>query len=86
MMYALNDIADEKHLREEMALKFLACIIRPLNPSFAGLILELCCEFAAGETQTSQLVQLQSYPGHAFPIYCVFADSSILKNSREASP
>ncbi|KAL8881212.1 MAG: hypothetical protein Q9198_001539, partial [Flavoplaca austrocitrina] len=48
---------DEKHLREEMALKFLACTIRPLNPSFADLILELWCEFEEGETRTSQLVR-----------------------------
>ncbi|KAL9632746.1 MAG: hypothetical protein Q9204_003662 [Flavoplaca sp. TL-2023a] len=40
-----------------MALKFLACTIRPLKPSFADLILELWCEFEAGETRTSQLVR-----------------------------
>ena len=40
-----------------MALKFLACTIRPLNPNFADLILELWYEFEAGETRTSQLVR-----------------------------
>ena len=56
-MDASNITADEKHVREEMALKFLACTIRSSNPSFADLILELWHEFEAGETRTSQLVR-----------------------------
>ena len=40
-----------------MALKFLACTIRPSNPRFADLILDLWYEFEAGETRTSQLVR-----------------------------
>ena len=52
-----DDIVDEKHLREEMALKFLACTIRPSNSHFADLILRLWYEYEAGETQTSLLVR-----------------------------
>jgi HD domain len=52
-----NDIVEEKQVREEMALKFLACTIRSFNPAFADLILDHWLEYEAGETRTSLLVR-----------------------------
>jgi 5'-deoxynucleotidase YfbR-like HD superfamily hydrolase len=40
-----------------MALKFLACTVRPSNSRFADLILELWYEYEAGESRVSQLVR-----------------------------
>lgn len=40
-----------------MALKFLACTIRPSNPGFADSLLENWYEYEAGETQASLLVR-----------------------------
>lgn len=52
-----NNTVDEKYLREEMAMKFLAYTIRPSNSHFADLILELWYEYETGETQASRLVR-----------------------------
>lgn len=57
LIYTSNNIVGEKYLREEMALKYLACTIRPSNPRFADLILEHWYEYEAGETRTSLLVR-----------------------------
>lgn len=40
-----------------MALKFLACTIRPSNSRFADLILNIWYEYEAGETLVSLLVR-----------------------------
>ncbi|GIZ48184.1 hypothetical protein CKM354_001125700 [Cercospora kikuchii] len=48
---------DEKRLREELAVKFLSCTVRPSNPHFADMVLELWNEYEAGKTQVSQLVR-----------------------------
>jgi HD domain len=40
-----------------MALKFLACTIRPSNSRFADLILNIWYEYEAGETRLSLLVR-----------------------------
>lgn len=48
---------DEKLLKERLALTYLACLIRPVNPSFADEIEELWSEFEAGDSKTAQLVR-----------------------------
>ncbi|KAJ9610170.1 hypothetical protein H2204_015411 [Knufia peltigerae] len=48
---------DEKLLKERLALAYLACLIRPVNPSFADEIEELWSEFEAGDSKTAQLVR-----------------------------
>lgn len=48
---------EDKYMREEMALKFLACTMRSTNPDFADRILELWHEFEKGETRVALLVR-----------------------------
>ncbi|KIW36725.1 hypothetical protein, variant 2 [Exophiala oligosperma] len=48
---------DEKLLKERLALAYLACLIRPVNPSFADEIEELWSEFEAGDSKAAQLVR-----------------------------
>ncbi|KZM26469.1 ATP binding [Ascochyta rabiei] len=48
---------EQKFEREEMALKFLACTIRPWNSSFADLVLVLWYEYEKGESQAAELVR-----------------------------
>jgi hypothetical protein len=48
---------EKMRTKSEMAMKFLACIIREMNPVFAGEILELWKEYEKGETDTSKLVR-----------------------------
>jgi 5'-deoxynucleotidase YfbR-like HD superfamily hydrolase len=43
--------------REEIALKFLACTIRSLNPDFADSVLDLWHDYEDGATNTAVLVQ-----------------------------
>lgn len=40
-----------------MALKFLACTVRPANPKFADSLLETWYEYEAGDTKASLLVR-----------------------------
>ncbi len=55
---SLSDVfIDEKLLKERLALAYLACLIRPVNPSFADEIEELWSEFEAGDSKTAQLVR-----------------------------
>ena len=52
-----NEI-EEKHLREERALKVLACTVRAAaNPQFADSIVEHWYEYEAGESQAAALVR-----------------------------
>ncbi|CAG5138837.1 uncharacterized protein ALTATR162_LOCUS449 [Alternaria atra] len=52
-----SDGITQKHEREEMALKFLACTLRSSNPDFADLLLELWHEYEDGKTETAILVR-----------------------------
>ncbi len=48
---------DEKLLKERLALVYLTCLIRPVNPSFADEIEELWSKFEAGDSKAAQLVR-----------------------------
>ena len=48
---------EEKHLREEMALKCLACTVRASDPQFADSMLEHWYEYEAGESRAAILVR-----------------------------
>ncbi|MCJ1448909.1 MAG: HD domain-containing protein 2 [Stictis urceolatum] len=48
---------EEKHLREEMAIKFLACTIRSWDPRFADLLSKYWYEYEEGQTRAAMLVR-----------------------------
>jgi 5'-deoxynucleotidase YfbR-like HD superfamily hydrolase len=52
-----SDRIEVKHTREELALEFLACTIRPTNPKYADRILELWCEYEEGKTRAALLAK-----------------------------
>lgn len=48
---------EEKHLKERLALKYLSCLAKPVNPSFAAEIEELWWEFEMGDSEAARLVR-----------------------------
>jgi len=55
--YVTNIVAEDKHLRERLAFKYLSCLAKPVNPAFAGEITALWCEFEEGITDAARLVR-----------------------------
>lgn len=49
--------AEEKHLKERLALKYLSCLAKPVNQSFADEIEELWWEFETGNSEAAHLAR-----------------------------
>jgi hypothetical protein len=51
------DTTDEKQMRDDMAIKFLACSVSPSSLDFADFGVGAWNEYEAGKTRASQLVR-----------------------------